>query len=171
MAAINAINYRGRLTDDLRANICDLLRQSLRDNLDGISQISKLVLYALELLDNAQRYSSVNDVRFECEAEDGLLKLSVINKASAEDAIRLRDTVDSLRFKTPEEIDKIYKENLSNNMFGDKGGAGLGFLQIMRNGSNELNVDIQQLQDNQRLCKSVLVAKIIINQNLKLPTN
>jgi hypothetical protein len=139
--------------------------------MDGISQISKLVLYALELLDNAQRYSSVNDIRFECEAKDGLLKLSVINKASAKDAIRLRDAVNSLRFKSAEEIEMIYKENLSNNKFGEKGGAGLGFLQIMRNASNELSVDIQQLQDNQRLCRSVLVAKIIINQNLKLTTN
>ncbi|MDZ4751873.1 MAG: DUF6272 family protein [Flavobacteriales bacterium] len=166
MAPTSSLNYHGRLTDDLRANICDLLRQSLRDNLDGIKQISKLVLYALELLDNAQRYSTVNDVRFECEAKNGELTLSVINKASLEDANRLMETVNSLRNKSSDEINVIYKKSLSNNQFGSKGGAGLGFLQILRNGSNELNVHVEQLSGDIHLCKSVLVAKITINSEL-----
>ena len=87
----------------------------------------------VELIDNAFRYSSaLSDVFIEVELTEDLVSFVVINQSTLNDVEVLMLQVESYKRMSEDELDVLYRQKLSNNTFNDRGGAGLGLLQIMR---------------------------------------
>ncbi len=92
-----------------------------------------LVNCLVELIDNAFRYSSaVSDVFIEVELTEDLVSFVVINQSTLNDVEVLMLQLESYKRMSDEELDVLYRQKLSNNTFNERGGAGLGLLQIMR---------------------------------------
>lgn len=148
------LEYKGQLTSEVRLQLIDLLKCIAVCNLGRRSDLKKLVGIALELLDNAQRYNASKDVDFRWHIEDDQLVVTIQNRASKADADRLMEAVQAIERMTPEQIALAFKEQLMNEGFGNRGGAGLGMLQIARKIGKSITAKVIPMESDQFLCTS-----------------
>jgi hypothetical protein len=115
----------------------------------------------VELIDNAFRYSSaVSDVFIEVELTEDLVSFVVINQSTLNDVEVLMLQVESYKRMSEDELDVLYRQKLSNNTFNDRGGAGLGLLQIMRKDClKEIAISPKLGMSNNVYCKVELKLK------------
>jgi hypothetical protein len=152
--------YEGQLTSEVRIQLTDLVKAVAIANLGKRPNIKKLCGIAIELLDNAQRYCSDGSVRFAWEIVGDQLVISIENKASKKDAQRLLSSVEAVNKMTPEEIALAFREQLTNGEFGEKGGAGLGLLDIARKNRGVIQAYISPTADEVYNCKSQISTQL-----------
>lgn len=144
----------------MRIQLLDLLKVVSLANLGKRNDLKKLCGIALELLDNAQRYCSSGGVAFEWRIEGDTLVVSIRNNAVRVDAERLLKTVDGINSMTSEEVAAAFREQLTNEQFGAKGGAGLGMLQIAKKTGSRLQARITPVNDSEYECTSEVAASL-----------
>jgi len=136
--------YKGVLTDDLRVELLEIFISSVNDAFDGLVNPKPLANILVELLDNAQRYSSDTRIRLAWWLENGNFFCQLKNKAQTAHALKLQSEVKRLNKLSHEEIISEYRVLLQNQTFSKEGGAGLGLVQIIRAGAKiwPVRVDI-----------------------------
>lgn len=155
----HTIFYEGCFNTDIRANLLEVLFTQNGCKEAPNKDIRKHFSVAVEMLDNAQRYSSTAHVRFEWQnREDGIF-IKIVNHANKYDAENLLFTLDRIRKMDPVELKSALLEQLSNSDFGDKGGAGLGFLQIANRSGAHVNAHIEPVNDHIYKCESTFTLK------------
>lgn len=156
----NLIQYEGQLSSEVRIQLLDLLKAVSLANLGKRNDLKKLCGIALELLDNAQRYLSSGSVSFQWKIEGQTLVVMIQNRADQKDAERLLRTVESINAMTAEEVSAAFREQLTNEEFGEKGGAGLGMLQIARKVGSRLNARVEKTPGTEYICTSEVAADL-----------
>jgi hypothetical protein len=156
----NLLEYKGQLTSEVRIQLLDLLKCIAMCNLGPRRDLKKLVGIALELLDNAQRYNASNDVDFRWHIDNDQLVVVIRNKANRNDAERLVESVRSIERMSVEEIAEAFRNQLMNEGFGNKGGAGLGILQIARKVGGVITAEIEPIQAGEYLCTSTVATDL-----------
>ena len=84
----------------------------------------------------------------------------MVNKALLDDAQRLLDNVATVRSLSQKELNDRYKAQLLNPEFGDKGGAGLGLLQLVRRGAKLVDVRVTANDQGDYICHSTIEANL-----------
>lgn len=148
------------MSSEVRIQLLDLLKVISLANLGHRTDLKKLCGIALELLDNAQRYSTTQDVGFEWRIEGDQLVVCIRNQASRADAERLLSTVEGINNMTTEQVVEAFKAQLLNEGFGEKGGAGLGMLQIAKKTGSRLTARIAPATGDDYLCISEVAAPL-----------
>jgi hypothetical protein len=156
----NLLEYKGQLSSEVRIQLLDLLKCIALLNLGPRSDLKKLIGIALELLDNAQRYNARNDVDFRWHIADDQLVVTITNTASPEDARRLMEAVRAIERMSPEQITEAFKRQLLEKGFSEKGGAGLGMLQIARKVGRNITADIEAIRPDEYWCTSTVVTAL-----------
>jgi hypothetical protein len=146
--------YEGQLTSEVRIQLTDLVKAVALANMGKRPNIKKLCGIAIELLDNAQRYCSDGNVLFNWELVGEQLVISIENKSSKADALRLLNSVEAVNNMSPEEITAAFRAQLTNGEFGEKGGAGLGLLDIARKSQGLIQACIWPSTEDNYFCKS-----------------
>jgi hypothetical protein len=154
------LEYKGQLSSEVRIQLLDLLKCIALCNLGPRSDLKRLIGIALELLDNAQRYNTTDKVDFRWYIEGTQLVVSIRNKASRDDAERLIEAVQAIERMNAEEIAEAFMRQLTGHGFGEKGGAGLGMLQIARKVGNNITAEIEPVQADEYLCTSQVSAEL-----------
>lgn len=154
----NLVQYEGQLSSEVRIQLLDLLKVVSLANLGERSDLKRLCGIALELLDNAQRYGNSRDMSFEWHIEDQSLVVTIKNRANRMDAERLMKTVDGINAMSVEEVAAAFRAQLTNEQFGEKGGAGLGMLQIAKRTGGLIKARIEQVNTEEFLCTSQVSA-------------
>jgi hypothetical protein len=130
---ITIAHYEGVLTSEVRIQLSDLVKAVAMASLGKRPNLKKLYGIAIELLDNAQRYGSTDGlIRFDWKVDGDHVVITIENKASKEDALRLLNTVEAVNSMSSEQLAEAFRAQLTQEGFGEKGGAGLGFLDIAR---------------------------------------
>ncbi len=146
--------YNGQLTSDVRVQLTDLLKVVAIANLDGRTNIKRLCGIAIELLDNAQRYCSAGNVKLTWEVRGNELVICIENQAKESDARRLLTMVEAVNKMTPDQLADAFRAQLTNGQFGEKGGAGLGFMEIARRSNANIKAYITPKEGDQYICRS-----------------
>lgn len=81
------------------------------------------------------------------------------NRIEVDDANKLTSLLSSLNKMTVEEIREHYKNNLRENQLSDRGGAGLGFIDIIKKTGNAIEYSFETIDAN----NVFFVSKIVIN--------
>ncbi len=157
---MNLLQYAGQLSSEVRIQLLDLLKVVSLANLGARNDLKKLCGIALELLDNAQRYGNAHDVSFEWRIEGHSLVVTIKNRAERKDAERLKKIVDDINAMTPEQVAEAFRAQLTNEQFGEKGGAGLGMLQIAKRTGGRIHAEIEPTDEGAFLCISQVEAII-----------
>lgn len=157
----NHVEYQGRMSTEVRIQLLDLLKVISLVNLGHRNDLKKLCGIALELLDNAQRYGTTQEIGFEWRIEGDHLVVSIRNQASRVDAERLLHTVTGINEMTSEQVVEAFKAQLLNEGFGEKGGAGLGMLQIAKKTGSRLTARIAPTAGDDYLCISEVAAPLL----------
>ncbi|MCC6840202.1 MAG: ATP-binding protein [Flavobacteriales bacterium] len=154
------LDYQGQLSSEVRIQLISLLQCIALCNLGPRNDLKKLVGVALELLDNAQRYNVGSDVDFAWHIAGGELVVRVTNRAIGTDAERLLKSVGEIARMSPEEITKAFRRQLTEEGYGEKGGAGLGMLQIARKVGNSIRAYAEPETNGVYLCRSEVSAPL-----------
>lgn len=159
--------YEGQLSNDLNVVFGNLMKNAVQENMPETQRVQRLMSFALEMLDNALRYSPSRRVVFQWSAEGDQLKIMVENDASIEDAERLKKTADLIRTLSPEEINNEYKRVMRNEQFNAKGGAGLGLLHMTKHGATSIDVNVVPAVGEQlAICSSTLTTSILKKETI-----
>jgi hypothetical protein len=150
----NTTLYEGRITSEVRVHLIDLLKMVSLANLGKGPNVKKVCIIAIEMLDNAQRYCSDGNVRFTWELEGGHLVITIENKATMTDAYRLLHMVEAVNSMPPSGIADAFRAQLTNGEYGEKGGAGLGLLDIARKIKGGIRAHIHPDRDENYFCRS-----------------
>ena len=86
--------------------------------------------------------------------------ITIRNKANKKDAERLMGSVTAIAAMTPEAVTAAFKNQLINEGYGEKGGAGLGMLQIARKVGRNIKANIQPLSLDEFICTSVVSTQL-----------
>jgi hypothetical protein len=147
------ITYNGAINEDIGSSLTQLVLTSLTAYLHHASDAKKCGSVALELIDNAQRYSPDGRIMFEITNLDGAVCIKLVNLAEEKDAFKLKKAADYVQNLSNTEAQKLYKEQLLSSTFGERGGAGLGFLFIKRKGVNKFDVEIHPAEEGHYICE------------------
>lgn len=148
------IVYEGCITSEIRANFLKMLYSLEGCECYSKQEVLKHCGVAIELLDNAQRYGNNSRIRFEWNTTPAGMEIKLINTASKEDAENMLAMIDRIRSMNPEDVKRELLERLANGNFGEKGGAGLGLLQIISRAGNNLDAKIERTDNENYLCES-----------------
>ena len=161
------LSFRGALTSELLDSILSIVEQKL-DQFEETTKIKKKVFNVLvECMQNLYHHS---DLRKAWHEEDSSVILMIAKKEDGYSIVTgnhiLNTSVDALK-KRIEEINKMsrdemkayYKSILNNGTFSDKGGGGLGIIDIARRSSQKLEYGFVPLDEQQ----SFFSLKVSIN--------
>jgi Family of unknown function (DUF6272) len=149
------VHYDGIVDDEIRSQLQDFLQSVATSNKLTAAGLKRILCFALELLDNAQRYA-IGQVSFDWSSDDSQLIITLRNEAKSADANRLKTIVDRIKTMSAEEIDKEYKEQLINGQFG----AGLGYLQMARKGAKDMEIELLDSPNGYNLCISKIATNL-----------
>lgn len=147
-------SYHGVLSSEVRIHLTDLVQAVALANMGKRVNVKKLCGIAIEMLDNAQRYCSAGNVRFQWNLSGGMLVVSIENRAAPQDARRMVESIEAVNRMAPEELAEAFRAQLRDGTFGAKGGAGLGFMDIARKTKGPITARIEALPDGDYLCRS-----------------
>jgi hypothetical protein len=153
------IHYEGMLDETSGQCLMDMIMMSSVSERVKRKDTRKWCALAIELIDNAIRYNTTDHISFYWEMNESGLVMRLKNTATAKDAERLRDSVERLKAMTPEELETEFRAQMLNGEFGDKGGAGLGMIQIIRKGVRSLEVVIVRRGEDHYICETFIDAK------------
>ncbi len=134
--------YRGIFSNNILNRIT-----SLFNNISDISNRSvnnKLTYLTIESFQNVIRYSETKSSSSQSSdlfifrkitSHLFIITTNLINKKRARNIEKRLEELNSL---PPEELKKLYVEILTNKSFSEKGGAGLGFIEMLRKSKNRL---------------------------------
>jgi hypothetical protein len=144
--------YRGIFDPALTDKILALAETNM--NLIGeISKTQKKVYFVMvESLQNITRHQDVgqkqdNQAFFVVQNKDGKYGMASGNVIENENIVSLQEKLDKINSLDPDALKAYYKDVLENTGLSEKGGAGLGLIEIARRSGSKLFYNFKQLNE------------------------
>ena len=144
--------YRGVVTNENSASLLMLLEKEMENSEFGFVGRKRLFMFVLESLQNVSRHSDRNKfsdmslvVYSKTDTGYTVTTGNVIETDKIED---LRAKLDEINKLDSGEIRSVYRNMLSNAEFSNKGGAGLGLIEMAKKTGNKLDYDFIELDNN-----------------------
>jgi hypothetical protein len=143
--------YRGAVTNENSANLLLLLEKEMENSEFGFVGRKRLFMFVLESLQNVTRHSNKShhanmSLVVYSKTNNGytvttgnVLPTSAINELKAK-----LDEINNLETK---EIRSVYRQMLSTSELSNKGGAGLGLIEMAKKTGNKLDYDFVPIED------------------------
>lgn len=154
-----AFSYRGPFHESLTERIVDISENTLVDQM-GLRKINRKVSFLLvECFQNIIKHGEKLKIKEQLIRDEGMFSfrnagvsymINSVNLVKADEVEDLKAQVDTINSKTREELKEMYKKQLQENELSDKGGAGLGLIEIARKSGNKLEYKIEP-NDNPEL--------------------
>jgi hypothetical protein len=142
--------YKGDFGKDSIMPIISIIEEKMKAENEVGPKAFFLIL--VELLQNVSRHN-IQENGFKdgifmiTEAEDGNYWTSVGNVVSKETMEVLVERINELNGMDAMDLKKAYKQTLREGSFSDKGGAGLGLIEIARKSSDKLDYSFEEMSD------------------------
>jgi DNA-binding ferritin-like protein (Dps family) len=144
---------KGVFDDKIIDQILSLSETSLETLSESTKNKKKVYFILFESLQNITRHQK-NPLKEDLidgffaiyKAKDQYMVTSG-NLIRSEDESLLRNKIDMLNALNAEELKIYYQEALSSAKISEKGGAGLGFIEIMRKSGNKLSYDFEKINN------------------------
>lgn len=143
--------YRGIVTNDNSVPLLTLLEKEMENSDFGFVGRKRLFMFVLESLQNVSRHSDHNkhqsmSIVLYSKTESGYT-VTTGNVLPVSQIADLKSKLDAINHLQPDEIRKVYREMLDKSEFNDKGGAGLGLIEMAKKTGNKLDYDFLDLED------------------------
>lgn len=150
--------YKGSITSDLITNVLDVIETKL-DDIDASAGVRKKVYNVLvESLQNL--YHHIDDLPEKMKEEydskfailvvskvNGSYRISTGNFVSSAKVKQLKEKIDKINSLSKEELKDMYKFVLNHQKLSEKGGGGLGLIDIAKKTGNKLDYLFQNFND------------------------
>jgi len=152
------LSFKGEITPDLLSSIL-LIMESKLDNLGEEPKLRKKVYNVLvECLQNLYHHNDVNNETLKSNSKTALLligrndqstyKIITGNYIANENVDNFRDRLEKINSLNKEELKEFYLSTLSNEEFSEKGGGGLGMIDIARKSGQKILYSFTNVDEN-----------------------
>ena len=148
--------YRGFFTQSITDSII-LLTEASMNNVVEDSKFKKRVFTILvEGLQNVTRHQEIDGKEaspnqsgiFIIQTQGERYYITTGNPILKANIPSLTRQLDKINGMSPDELKIFYKEVLNDNVISNKGGAGLGLIEMARKSGNKLDFDFSDINDN-----------------------
>lgn len=144
------IAYKGCISAEVISNTLSMIETKLDESAEHNTVKKKLYNVLVESLQNLYHHVDAlpSSTSGECEDNFGAFVLSKVgttyriatgNFVRADKSKILKEKIDKINSLTKEELKDFYKFVLNNQSFSEKGGGGLGLIDIARKTGNKLD--------------------------------
>ncbi len=143
--------YRGEVTSENSVSLLSLLEKEMYNTNFGFIGRKRLFMFVLESLQNVskhgdkERFKKMSLVVY--SRLNGGYSVTTGNVINSSDVNELKMRLDEINKLNPEEIRAYYRKVLSISEFNEKGGAGLGLIEMARKTGNKLDFDFIPVDD------------------------
>ncbi len=144
--------YNGNFTDDLTGRILSLAETNMEVESENSKTRKKVYFIMVESLQNITRHQGSPEERL----MDGFFSIHKFktgylitsgNIVENKDVPDLREKLDKVNSMDQDKLKEYSKEILKSGGFSNKGGAGLGLIEMVRKSGNKLEYDFKKLDD------------------------
>ena len=144
--------YRGNITDRNSLPLITLLENEMKDDSFGVVGQKRLFMFALESLQNVakhgdhDKYAGMSLVTYK-RTDDGYT-ITTGNMIASENVGDLKKRLDKVNNLDIKDIKDLYRQILSTTEFSEKGGAGLGLIEMAIKTGNRLDYDFVPINED-----------------------
>jgi hypothetical protein len=143
--------YRGVVTNDNSIPLLMLLEKEMENSEFGYVGRKRLFMFVLESLQNVSRHSDKYthagmSLVVYSKVENGYT-VTTGNVLPATSVNDLKSKLVEINSLNAEEIKSVYRQMLSSSEFSNKGGAGLGLLEMAKKTGNKLDFDFVPIDE------------------------
>lgn len=144
-----ALLYSGNFADDVTSQVIGLSNAQFDDGSDLNKTQRKTGFLIAECFQNIVRHneSSVENGFFLTRNDGGILYIASGNIIKDEMVSELTGKLEHLNRLSKEELKEVYLKTLSNNEISEKGGAGLGLIEMARKTGNQLKFEFLPIRN------------------------
>jgi hypothetical protein len=149
--------YKGSVSRDLLDTLLRLIDDKIaKIELSAVTR-RKVYTIVVELLQNIYHHFGVDNevvstdldsIMFILSKKEGNYRIVTGNHVPRKEVSRLKHKIDEVNKMTLEELKNYYKAALSNGEFSDKGGAGLGIIDIARRAEKKLEYEFEDTHED-----------------------
>ena len=150
------LSFKGDITDDLMSSILHIMESRMNDKNEEPKLRKKVYNVLVECLQNL--YHHIDEVELTGSKSErsaifmiglGENSYSILtgNYIKTEKVAGFKSRLEKINSLSPEELKTYYKEMLNNEQLSEKGGAGLGMIDIARKTGQKLNYDFFEVKD------------------------
>ena len=147
-APTSILHYKGKFTfERIGILLNDLKNKKDTYQIDPV-QYKKLLTLMIEILENVLKYSDRFEVfvldhpdyqpEFELNLNEEGFVLMSRNPVRDKDKKEISRRINKINTSDEDELKKIYRDTITNGIFTEKGGAGLGFIEMAKITTNAL---------------------------------
>ncbi|MCS6823695.1 MAG: SiaB family protein kinase [Cytophagaceae bacterium] len=146
--------YEGEFTQEITKSVLSMAERNLETKGEEMTIKRKVFNVMVECLQNICKHADSHDNEHEKEAvfmigkEDNNYIITSGNFISNDNVESLKEKLDHINSLDKEGLKNLYKELIKNNELSDRGGAGLGFVDIARKSGSKLEYDFERINDN-----------------------
>lgn len=149
--------YEGEINQSITRAFTSLAEQNLSEENAEKAVVRKVYHVMVECLQNIYKHADPNAGKTPGKRSHGIILIghddngyiistgNVVEKKQEEGLRPLLDGVNSMNV---EELNAMYKKQMRDGMLSDKGGAGLGFIDISRKTGSKLDYRFVTIDDN-----------------------
>lgn len=149
--------YRGEFDSKITDGILSLAEVNL-ENQEDSAKVKKRVFFILveglqnitrhqDQLEEAENVDEYNEGFLSIQRKENEYVITTGNLIKRDDIDHLKNSLDIVNSLSKQELKDYYRQILDNNTFSQKGGAGLGLIEIARKSGNKLAYDFQHISD------------------------
>ncbi|EFK96738.1 conserved hypothetical protein [sediment metagenome] len=137
-------DHTGNISTELIINVIDEMGVKMAGDSSGVRRnLSQILIEALQNIFH-HRKKDVKEHHEDYETfiivkNNGSYRLTTGNFIDIHSIKDLKNRIDMINQLSPEEVKSLFKIMLNNNVFSDKGGAGLGIIDIAKRSAHRLN--------------------------------
>jgi len=137
------VAYGGEIKNGVVSNVLNIIDNNLEPETDQFLK-RRVLQVVVECIQNIERHAD-EFIDHDSKASFLVFKLdndymvSFCNRIKNENIDALKEKIDKINSLTKSELSDLYKASLRSNTISDKGGAGLGLIEISRKSGNKIN--------------------------------
>ncbi len=162
--------FKGSISYDTIGELIVSLKDKMREKCAQYGNYKRLLTLMIESLENIVRYTNslhVNDklikkypAEFMICNDKKTYTIETANIIQNSDIALLEEKFKMLRKMNPEEIKELYKITITNGKFSDKGGAGLGLIEMAKIADEKIKIEFSAVDEN----FSYFILRLMIKQ-------
>ncbi|MBN2892048.1 MAG: SiaB family protein kinase [Bacteroidales bacterium] len=145
--------YSGRFNDYVLVNSTDLIKNYVDDELTFEKYKNKMIFLMIESFQNIIRYAEINETNktellnklFITRKTDNEIYVTTSNIIENYQKDKIIEKIKKVNEKDNVELKELFLEVLTNRQFSEKGGAGLGFIEMSRKTKAKLDYGFDKI--------------------------
>ena len=158
MTAIEIIlDFKGHLTFSTIGRLLTLLKHKMVEKGIKIGFYKRILSVMIEALENIYKYSDHYNhdphilknyiPTFSLERINQVYFIKTTNPIKNEDIPKLKEKLELINSKSTEELALLYRQTIMNGKFTDKGGAGLGLIEMAKITQNPIEFRFESINN------------------------